>query len=114
MVLAVAAQMILLGRKMQSFDTSMQNVAELQNNMSVVMDTISKRSKELNNLEINLQRVNILYTEMLKHSSAKAKDAYTIQMSDKDWKNHDSIHRAENRVYRYTRQSPGNNSGENK
>jgi len=97
-LLAIGAQMVLFGRKMQELDDSIGNVSNLENDVSTSLTLLSQHGKEFSVLRDDMNKMLGLYTQVMVELNDRTKDRYFSSEALKDWRSHEKEHHAEEKV----------------
>ena len=97
-IAAIAGNSIMIGSKMNEFETATDTIAELQRNVTTALNVAGQHGQEFASLRADMSTLMALYDRIDNNIDVKTQDRYTGNDSQRDWASHDKIHEQEDRM----------------
>lgn len=97
-IAAIVGNSLMIGSKMQKFETATESITELQKNVTIALNVAGQHGQEFAALRTDLSTLMNLYDRIDANINVKTSDRYTGQDATKDWAQHAAIHTTEDKA----------------
>jgi len=97
-LVAIGAQMVVFGRKMEELDTTIKNIGRLQNDVTRSLLVLGQHGEQFAVLRDDMNKMLALYTQVTVELKDRTNERYRSSEASKDWRSHEKEHNAEQKL----------------